>query len=553
MFFSYHEVLGIDIGRRFIKAVVMRKGKGGIEILNASLVKIESFPQQNEQERIGKVMEALGKTLEIVGKKSRRVALACPGKDVFFRPVKLPPVAKGKLKQIVHYEAQQQIPFSLEEAIWDYHLLSHREKTEMRALILAVRKDIVQDIMAPVVPLKVDVELLDYTPFSIYNTLCFTGEISGNKSFVILDMGAQSTNIIIVEGGEIAMVRSLPLGGDNFTQAIARSFDIDFFDAEKLKQEVAFVPTAEREISSEKERKLFVALQPLLDELLDEIRRSIGYYRSQLRGSNIAGLIFTGGGIQLKNIDSFIEQNLRIKATKVNPFTKLSGPSEILSRFSEPSTFSVALGLGLRLLGEGKIKINLLPQSILQRAEFRKKEPVLIASFALVLLIMLVYSGIIRQKASREKIVLKGLSDAIVKYTALEKDLKPKRKEKQKSLKLISQFEEISRERTFWLDIFNEIAYLIPDGIILERFSPFQPSRGPRDPLRGEAIAVAQGIRLQGLSPNYDMISELMLRLEASPMFKKIDPDPSTGQVINLDEKKFIKFILIADINREAF
>ena len=522
IFFSSQEVLGIDIGRRFIKAVLMRKGKGGIEVLNAALVKIEAFPQQNEQERMGKVMEALGKTLERFGKKSRRVALACPGKDVFNRLVKLPPVAKGKLKQIVHYEAQQQIPFSLEEAVWDYHILPHREKTELRALILAAKKEIVQDIMALIVPIKLEVEILDFVPLSIYNILHFTDEISEDKPVVILDMGAQSTNIIIVEGGEIAMVRSLPLGGDNLTLAIARSFNINFFEAEKLKQE-------------SEEKKLSSALRPILDELLDEIRRSIGYYRSQLRGSNIANLIFTGGGIQLKNVDRFIEENLRIKVTKVNPFAKLSGPSEILSKFPEPSIFLVALGLGLRLLGEGKIKVNLLPQSILERAEFRKKEPVLIASFALVLLTLLVYPGVIRQKAFREKIVLEGLNKAIGNYTSLEKTLKPKREEKQEILKLISQFEEVSMERTFWLDVLNEVGYLIPDGIILESFSP----------------TPEKGIRLEGLSSSWDMISYFMSHIEASPMFKKVNTPE--GRAIKIDGKDFVKFALEVVINEEAF
>ena len=533
-FFSTPEVLGIDIGRRFIKAVVMRKGKAGIEVLNASSVKIKSSPQENEEERRGKVIEALRETLGKFDKKPRRVALACPGKDVFFRPVKLPPVAKGKLKQIVHYEAQQQIPFSLEEAIWDYHLLPYKEKTEMRALILAVKKEIAQNILALVLPMKLDVELLGFAPLAIYNTFHYAGEISKDKSIAIVDMGAQSTNITMIEGGEIAMVRSLPIGGDNLTQAIARDFNINFFDAETLKHETPFNP----------EGKLFLSLKPVLGELLDEIRRSIGYYRSQLRGSNIESIALTGGEVQLKNIDKFLEENLRIKVTKINPFIKLPFPAERLSEFPEPSIFSVALGLGLRLLGEGEIKINLLPYHILERAEFKKKEPVLIASFALVLLITLTYAGIIRQKAAREKMILKELNSAIANYTSLEKILKPKREEKQKLLKLISQFEEISIERTLWLDVLNEVTYLIPDGIILERFSPIQGSE--------TAVEERIGIRLEGLSPSYDMISCFMSNLEASPVFKKVNT-PTGGQMIKIDGKDFVKFTLVVDINKKAF
>lgn len=574
--FGSQEVLGLDIGRRYIKAVVMRKGAKGAEVLNASLVRIDSTPQQNEEARRKKVFEALKKALAEFGKKPRRVALACPGPVVFPRIVKLPPVAKGKLKQIVQYETQQQIPFSLEEVIWDYYLLPNKGKgkAEMSALILAVKKDIVQDILSLALSMKLEVELLGFTPLAIYNTLQYTGDILEDKAAAIIDIGAQSTDITVVEDGEIAMVRPIPFGGNSFTQAIASSFEIDFREAEEIKEREAFISATEEGITGEKQRKLFSALQPVMDELLDEIRRSIGYYRSQLRGSNISNLILTGGGVQLKNIDKFIEGNLRIKVIKTNPFIKMPLPGSILSKFPEPCVFSVALGLGLRLLGEGKIKINLLPEHVLQRVEFRKKEPVLIASFVLVLLSVLVYAGIIRQKTSREEVVLKGLNNAIANYTNLEKTLKPKRKEKQKLLRRISEFQEISRERTFWLDIFNEVAYLIPDGIILESFSPaikeakkevaaqapkvsseFAGLLGERakEKRTKQVTTFEKGIKLEGLSPSFGMISDFISHLEVSPMIKKVDVDPSSGQLVKLPEGEFVKFVLAVEITEEAF
>lgn len=556
-FFTSPEVLGLDIGHRSIKALLMRKGKSGIEVLKASLVKIESSPEEKE-ERGAKVLDALGKVLAEVGKKPGRAALACSGQVVFPRLIKLPPVAKGKLKQIVQYEAQQQIPFSLQDVIWDYHLLPSKEPSEISTLILAVKKEIVKDILSLVSPMKLEIELLDFTPLSIYNTIYFNGEVPEDKAIAILDMGAQSSDITMVEAGEIAMVRPIPLGGDSITQAVARNFGVDFHEAERIKEEEGFAALLGKEASGEKEQKLFSAMRPILDEFLDEIRRSIGYYRSQLRGSAIECLIVTGGGVQLKNIDKFLEESLRIKVAKLNPFVKVHIPLEILSKFPEASQFSVALGLGLRLLGEGRIKINLLPPQFLQRVEFRKKEPVLVGSFILVLLIMLVYAGIIRQKMFGEQILLKGLNDAIVNYTKLEAVLKPEREEKQKLLDSISQFEKISRDRTFLLDILNEVVYLLPDGIILESFSPLEKAKkevavGKKEVVAQAATRVTKGIRLEGLSPSYDMISEFMTHLDASPLFKKVEVDSSSTRVLKLDKGEFVKFVLMLEIAKEVF
>lgn len=552
------EVVGIDIGRRFLKAVVLRKGKGGIEVVKAALVRNDSLPEDKSEERIAKTSAALKTVLAELGKKPERIALACPGESLFSRIVKLPPVGKGKLKQIVHYEAQQQIPFSLEEVIWDYHLLAHQGKAELSALILAVKKEIVEEILGLVQSFKLEVEILDFTPLTIYNTLKFNGTIVEERAMVIVDMGARSTDLTIIEGGNIAMMRPIPFGGDNLTQAIAAVLAVDFFEAEKIKEREAAIQGEEKELASERGNKVFEAIKPILGELLDEIRRSIGYYRSQLRGGAIESLVLTGGGIQLKNMERFMEENLRIKVEKFNPFSRVHVSTGAVSRFPEPSVFSVAMGLGLRLLGQGEVRINLLPAHILQRLEFRKKEPVLILSFVLVLLSLLVYAGIIRQLAFREEASLKEVDILLTDYVALDNSLKPKREARGKILDLISQFEKVTKGRTFWLDILTEVTELIPDDITLESFSPLEtqaPERsagvvaGRRDRTREgrsgqETVRSDEGFRLEGLSPSFTTISDFISRLESSPFFSRVEVDPSSGQVVKSGKKEFIKFIL---------
>ena len=552
------EVVGLDIGRRFIKAVVLRKGKGGIEVTRAALVRHDSLPEDKSEERVAKTSAALKTVLAELGKKPQRLALACPGETLFSRIVKLPPVGKGKLKQIVHYEAQQQIPYSLEEVIWDYHLLAPPGKAELSALILAVKKEIVEEILGLIQPFKLEVEILDFTPLTIYNTLKFNGAMAEERAMVMVDMGARSTDVTIVEGGSIAWVRPIPFGGDNLTQAIARTLAVDFFEAEEIKEREAAILGEEKELAGEQGRKVFAAIQPILGELLDEIRRSIGYYRSQLRGGAIERLVLTGGGSQLKNMERFMEENLRIKVEKFNPFSRVHVPPETLSKFPEPSVFSVAMGLGLRLLGQGEVKINLLPAPLLQRLEFRKKEPVLILSFVLVLLSLLVYGGIIRQLASKEEATLKEVNTLLTDYLALDNSLKPKREAKGRILGSISQFEKVTKARTVWLDILTEVTGLIPDDITLESFSPLEaqaPQRSAGSVARlgerarperpgQETVRSDEGFILEGLSPSFTTISDFISRLESSPFFSRVEVDPSSGQVVKLGQREFIKFIL---------
>ncbi len=375
---SSKTVWGIDVGQCALKALKLRARDDRIQAVSFDVIehaKVLSQPDADEQQLI---RSALEKFLSRNNTKGSTIVVSVPGQASFTRFIKLPPVEPKKVPEIVRYEARQQIPFNLEDVVWDYQTISPPSAgpREVEVGIFAMKRDIVADYVSDFLAMKIEPDIVQMAPVALYNFLRHDKR-EGTGATILIDVGAENTNLVISEGDRV-WIRPVPIGGNNFTQALCKAFKLSFAKAEKLKRHAA---------ESKHARKVFQAMRPVFGDLLTEIQRSIGYYTSLHRDSRIERVVALGNAFRLAGLRKFVAQSLGVEVEKIDGFQGLSD-SEALGAplFRENVlSFGVSYGLAVQGLGLSAIQTSLLPTEILSQKILRKKRPFFVAAAACVL------------------------------------------------------------------------------------------------------------------------------------------------------------------------
>jgi len=375
---STKTVWGIDVGQCALKALKLQWRDGKLRALGFDVIehaKILSQPDADEQALI---RSALAKFLSRNSIKGSTLVISVPGQASFTRFIKLPPVEMKKIPEIVRYEARQQIPFNLEDVVWDYQTISPPSAgpREVEVGIFAMKRDIVADYVSDFLAMKIEPDIVQMAPVALYNFLKHDRkELTG--ATILIDVGAENTNLVISDGDRV-WIRNIPLGGNNFTAALAKEFKLPFSKAENLKRHAA---------ESKHARQVFQAMRPVFGDLLTEIQRSIGYYTSLHRDSRVENVVAMGNAFRLAGLTKFVSQNLGVEVLKVEGFPSL-GEGEALAAplFRENVlSFGVPFGLAVQGCGLATISTSLLPPEILSAKVMRRKRPFFVAAGVAVL------------------------------------------------------------------------------------------------------------------------------------------------------------------------
>jgi type IV pilus assembly protein PilM len=361
-------VWGIDIGQCALKAVRIRAVGDKVEALSHEYIEHPKILSQPEADRAGLVAKALEEFLSRHDLRQDHVVVGVPGQHTLSRFTKLPPIDKknrNKIPEIVRYEANQQIPFDMDEVIWDYQTFTS-ETEEVEVGIFAMRRELVGEQLQPFVAAGIEPVVVQSAPLAVYNALHYDRQF-GDNAVLVLDIGAQNTDLIVAEPTSL-WTRNIPLGGSNFTEALLKTFKVSFAKAESLKRGAT---------SSKYARQIFQAMRPVFADLVAEIQRSMGFYSSTHRGVRIAKVIGVGNAFELPGLQKFLQSNLGLEVSRPTKYNMLSVASaENAQKLVErlPS-YTVAYGLALQGLGLTHITSNLLPSEIAKAIVWRKKTP----------------------------------------------------------------------------------------------------------------------------------------------------------------------------------
>ena len=199
---------GIDIGEHSIKLVELRKSKAEVRLARVNILETKIIPSQSKDERETATAAALGQMLGSANiGKTDPVTIAAPGLSAFIRYVKLPPVTSKRLDQIIGYEAQQQVPFPLDEVIWNYQILKGQSKSETNVILVAIKAEVVEHLLGMMDSQGLSPFVIEHRGLGLYNCVAFNREAEGQETKIIIDIGARATDLSIEREGELCWTR----------------------------------------------------------------------------------------------------------------------------------------------------------------------------------------------------------------------------------------------------------------------------------------------------------------------------------------------------------
>ena len=351
------EVVGLDIGSYSIKAIEFKsKKKGGEELYEVSKIGLEFLPHDAIVE--GTIMDttAVTETVKMIFDENKisnkNVVISISGSSVIIKKISLPSMETEELAESIIWEARHNIPYPYEETNVDYAILKpplYSEDKNLDILLVAAKKDKVTNYSNVVQQARKNLEAIEVDAFALQNALEMNyPEIYRDKTVAIINLGANTTNIIISEKERPQLFRDLTLGGSFFTENIRKDLGLGTDEAEKV---LKGIPV--KDIPAEQAETV---IQTSIQSLLEEIEKTFSFYEAGEEGQKKIEQIFLSGGLaKLKDLPKFFEQKFNTTTEIFNPFRNISYNEKKLDSvyFQEMAAFfGVATGLATRKMEE---------------------------------------------------------------------------------------------------------------------------------------------------------------------------------------------------------
>jgi type IV pilus assembly protein PilM len=403
-------VWGLDMGQCALKALKLELVDGKPTATAFDYIEHAKIMSQPDADPEALAREALEKFLTRNPIKNDIVAIGVAGQSGgLARFVKLPPVEESKIPDIVKFEAKQQIPFPLDEVVWDYQKIAGGEVINNFAMetevgLFAMKREMIARHLSQYGGAGIECSIVQMAPLALTNYATYELLKKGGpdapmdepaaddaprgkkRCIVVLDVGTDNTNLIITDAGKIIWQRPLSIGGNHFTRALSKEMKLTFAKAEHLKRNAAKSPDLAQILKS---------LRPVLTDFVGEVQRSLGYFTNTHRDAHVATMVGLGSAFKLPGLQKYMAEKLSLKVDRPAKIHRLAGDAVLNDPvFGENIlTFPIAYGLalqGLNLLGDrtdfGRINTNLLPTELRTERIIRAKKPYAAAAAAALLL-----------------------------------------------------------------------------------------------------------------------------------------------------------------------
>jgi type IV pilus assembly protein PilM len=357
---------GIELGTSSVKAVKMSGDRGSATMEEVEILSLRDFGLGAGSTVEVATSAALNDLRARKGiRKGDQIFVSISGQNTLGRIISLPPVSDDRIRETILNEARSQIPIKLEEAVWDYQVIEDTDPDERKVNLYAAKKEAVDRIVGICEAAGIQATGIQVAPLGIYNYIKYEMDDAVSDCCVAIDIGADNTDVILIDGQK-TYVRVVPVAGNDITKALRVKFKLPAEQAEKLKRNAA---------KSKDAAAVFEAMKPPLKEMVGEIYRAVGFYKSLNEDANINQLVMMGNGSKLLNIKKFFEQQLQYQVHKVEAPQRVAlarsvDPGEVQTTIQ---SLTVAIGLSLQGLGiEGLNKINLIPAEYVSAKETEK-------------------------------------------------------------------------------------------------------------------------------------------------------------------------------------
>ncbi|MDQ8191822.1 Amuc_1101 family PilM-like pilus complex protein [Roseibacillus persicicus] len=479
--------IALNIGsQRISMAVFSPKKGGGLTLKKYQEIDILADPAA-ESMRNAEVRGAIAQLAKSLKTGKDKIRASVPGHSVITKFVKLPPIDSDDLSELVTMEAQQQIPFPLDEGAWDWAAVESGG-IEKEVILVAIRQEVLDDISESVSGAGLSLKEVDSAPTALYNAFRFNYP-DVNEPVLLVDIGAKSTELIYIEGKKLFIqgVNSPGTTGASLTTAISKEFGVTFAEAEAHKIGSGVVSLGSTEGMDEATAALASFIRNAVNRLPGEISRRTNFYRSQQGGNAPTKVYLAGGGANLGYLVDFLQEKLSLPVEPFNPLRRVGVADESLA--AKAHQLGELVGLGVEGAGKAELHIDLVPTSVgAERASARRK-PWLLAASGIVLAGLGAWAG--------TKFVAAGKAEErLAQITERESELAPYADTLTKwndSVEVISsvgaEYAGYQEARTEWIGILNEIRdYFASETVWITELRPYV-NYNPGSPDSGKSYA----------------------------------------------------------------
>ena len=469
------------------------------------------------------------------------VNYAVSAQSVFARFVKLPALDAEKIDKIIAFEAQQNVPFPMDQVVWDYQLVGGGMGEQIQVVIVAIKRDLLDEINNAVEETGLRTRILGVASMGLYNAFCYNyTDLQGCS--LLVDIGARTTNVLFIEPGRI-FSRSLPLGSSAITAAIAKEFGESFAAAETRKNRDAFVALGgAAEPADPNIVRLSKIARSTMTRLHAELMRSVTHYRAQQQGDRPARIFLCGGGAGMRNMREFFHEKFELPVEFFNPLQNVSVSESTPDVTRSAYLLGELVGLALRSVAVCPMKLNLLPDSVVRRQDLEKRRPFFIAAAACILLALLGWSAYYTRAAQVAQQTAQAMRQKNDSMRGPEAQLDKLKKQITALDNIATPLITAVNDRNFWPQILEDLDIWITElaatsggkllGVPEKRAGETAPAPTPivaGSPAKGGAAAgkVIDGIMVRGLylynPKQQEIVVDYLRNLAKSPFFT-IDP-----------------------------
>ncbi len=347
--FGAKSMIGLDIGSSTVKAVeIATKGRGSeFELTNMGLAKLPNEAiVQGAFLNSGAIADSIREAIENGKIKSKHVAAAVCGHSVIVKKVSLPVMSRAELDEQIRWEAEQYIPFDVNEVNLDFQILdSGGTEGQMDVLLVAAKKDLIDDYVQVITEAGLIPAVIDVAAFAVENAYESNYETNSAEAVALVNIGAQVVNINIVSGGAPAFTRDITTAGNQYTEEIQKALTISFEEAERLKLGGKQSEDSKEVVPQEVEQ----AMRTVSETVIGEISRSLDFFAATTADSRIERVFLSGGSSRVAGFESAFHERTGLPVELLNPLAKMAPSSKFDQELLEELAPSLGVSVGLAM------------------------------------------------------------------------------------------------------------------------------------------------------------------------------------------------------------
>jgi type IV pilus assembly protein PilM len=362
------DVLGVDIGSSMIKVLELKESSGQLTVLKYGQKDISSLglEEKSPEEQKAVYIKTLKEIISANDFSTKNAAISIAGSSVIVRFVKFPKMDESDLQKTLQFEAEPHIPFDIQEVDMDTQIIGDVEdegQTKMETVLVASKKDTIREKIEIIEKAGLTPSIIDVDAFALENIYEIMNSDALAKMVMLVNIGASTTTISIVDNGISKVVRDLYTAGNSLTRAIQNNMQVSTEKAEEIKKQYGLSGGGEEESldsigeSEDIASQVYNHLYPVVRELNSEIQRSIDYFSGQLTSKeiNVEKIILTGGTALLKGLPELIGSELRMPVEVSKPLENADTSAVTTDGVDMNSpALAVVSGLALRRVGDHK-------------------------------------------------------------------------------------------------------------------------------------------------------------------------------------------------------